>query len=258
MRNFLKCYRLPIIAGILILLCIFGGFSIGININGTKVEVKMGEPLNIELSNPFPALLNTEDGEEHEELLPTLLSVDNGKPNTDCPDVACGKGAFYPDIDVSSPSAFEESTINRCINTDDWAGAQCWDLIDLLLQYMGDRRLLTGGTGKMKDAWYLSRDENCDPSFCEQITNPEDIIDGDVVFFGTGYYGHGGVARGRYNNGYVALLGQNQGGNKCDGGGSSTNIVNISLRDFIGGYRFKAWNVKPEPTPIVPDGGIVK
>lgn len=259
MKEFIKCYRLPIIAGVLILLCLFGGFSIGINIKDKKVEVKMGETLNIELTNPFPALLTGENGEEHEELLPTLLSVDNGEINSECPDGNCGKGAFYPDIDVSSPLSFEQSTIGRCINTDDWAGSQCWDLIDLLLQYMEGKRLSTGGTGKMKDSWLLARDINCDPALCEFVTNPSDIKDGDVIFFGTGYYGHGGVARGKYNNGYIALLGQNQGGSKCEGGGSATNIVNISLRDFLGGFRFKAWNNEPEPEPTnVPDSGAIK
>ena len=259
MKDFLKTYRLPIIAGILILLCAIGGFSIGININKEKVEVKLGETLNIEVTNPFPALLTGEHGEEYEELLPTFLSVDNGEVNSECPDDACGKGAFYPDIDVSSPSAFQNSTIGRCLNTDDWGGSQCWDLIDLLIQYMGNRRLLTGGTGKMKDAWLLAKDTNCTPDYCIQITNPEEIEDGDVVFFGTGYYGHGGVARGKYNNGYIALLGQNQGGTKCDGGGASTNLINISTRDFLGAFRFKAWIPKVEPQIVInPDTGAIR
>jgi hypothetical protein len=58
------------------------------------------------------------------------------------------------------------------------------------------------------------------------------------------------MALGSYNNGYVALLGQNQGGYACDGGGQATNIINISLKDFAGAFRPKTYEKPdPEPTP---------
>ena len=61
---------------------------------------------------------------------------------------------------------------------------------------------------------------------------------------------------GSYNNGYISLLGQNQGGSACEGGGSSTNIINISLKSFVGAFRPKTY-IKPEPTPIPVSGCVL-
>lgn len=71
---------------------------------------------------------------------------------------------------------------------------------------------------------------------------------GDWLVFDGGQYGHVGMALGPVTNGYVALLGENQGGKACDGGGAATNIINISIKNLIGFYRPKAY-VKPEPKP---------
>ena len=57
---------------------------------------------------------------------------------------------------------------------------------------------------------------------------------GDIAVFGGGTYGHTGIVLGYYNNGYIALLGTNQGGVGCNGGGSSANIINISTKNFLG------------------------
>ena len=56
------------------------------------------------------------------------------------------------------------------------------------------------------------------------------------------------MALGPVKNGYVALLGENQGGRACEGGGAATNIINISIKNLIGFYRPKAY-IKPEPKP---------
>lgn len=56
------------------------------------------------------------------------------------------------------------------------------------------------------------------------------------------------MALGPVKNGYVALLGENQGGRYCQGGGAATNIINISIKNLIGFYRPKAY-VKPAPAP---------
>ena len=71
---------------------------------------------------------------------------------------------------------------------------------------------------------------------------------GDWLVFDGGQYGHVGMALGPVTNGYVTLLGQNQGGRACDGGGAATNIINISIKNLIGYYRPKKY-VKPEPKP---------
>lgn len=74
---------------------------------------------------------------------------------------------------------------------------------------------------------------------------------GDWLVFDGGLYGHVGMAVGPVVNGYVALLGENQGGHSCgvNVGGSATNIINISLKNLIGFYRPKAY-IKPEPSPL--------
>ena len=61
------------------------------------------------------------------------------------------------------------------------------------------------------------------------------------------------MALGKPNKGYVALLGENQGGTSCADGGSATNIINISLKTFKGAFRPKIYDL-----PKVPDTGIVK
>ena len=53
------------------------------------------------------------------------------------------------------------------------------------------------------------------------------------VDMSTGSLGQGistavGMALGGVKNGYVALLGENQGGRACDSGGAATNIINIT------------------------------
>jgi hypothetical protein len=57
------------------------------------------------------------------------------------------------------------------------------------------------------------------------------------------------MAMGTYNNGYIALLGENQGGTPCEGGGSAFNIINISLSSFKGAFRPKIY-IKPDPSPL--------
>ena len=73
---------------------------------------------------------------------------------------------------------------------------------------------------------------------------------GDWVVFNNGQYGHVGMATGSYNNGYITLAGQNQGGGLCPGSsmGGKVNIINISTKYFAGAFRPKAY-IKPEPKP---------
>ena len=111
------------------------------------------------------------------------------------------------------------------------------------------RTLSTCGTGAAKGAiadgcWQI----NAGNEF-EMIWNKEDVKDGDIAFYSTGTWGHTGMAMGNYNNGYFTLLGQNQGGQSCEGGGAATNIINLSTRDFIGAFRPKIY-IQPEPIPV--------
>lgn len=202
--------------------------------------------------------------------IPTVESIETDEPVVDVdgfenallvlPDDGeeHGLGLFIP-ADVSSPLAFKNNTLGHEYNTDNYAGAQCWDLFDVFVQNYADRRAQTCGTGAAKGmiadgCWQ----KNAGDEF-EMVWNANDIQPGDWLVFTNGQYGHVGMAVGSVNNGYVALLGQNQGGTPAVGGGSATNIVNISLKNFGGAFRPKSYIVYiPEPDPLVPDTGIHK
>lgn len=200
----------------------------------------------IELADEqVPTVLETLDGEIEVIEAPTVEEIDGGEI-TECPaDEDCGRGAFFP-IDVTSPTTIKDSTIGQCVDIDGWYGSQCVDLTAAIAENMTGRRLTTCGTGAAKgmmDCW----SENAGGDF-EVIWDATALQPGDLIVLDGGLYGHTGMALGTYNNGYIAMLGTNQGGGKCDGGGSSTNIINISLKNFLGAYRWKNY-VKPAVQP---------
>lgn len=188
------------------------------------------------------------------EFIPTVEAVENNGPvvnytENECPEgEECGRGAYYPSLDISSPQAFANSVLGQCIDVDGYYGAQCWDLMAAFWYNYTGRTLSTCGTGAAKGAiadgcWQ----QNAGNEFT-MIWNAWEVQDGDIAFYSTGTWGHTGMAMGYYNNGYFTLLGQNQGGNACPGGGSSANIINLSTRDFIGAFRPNIY-IKPEPEP---------
>lgn len=197
-------------------------------------------------SEAVPTKITNADGNEETIDAPTVLEVDAQNPI--CPDgEECGKGAYIY-APTGTATDFKNYTINKCWNTDGYYGAQCWDLGDLFWQNYAKRSLNTCGTGAAKGAWNC-RTQNAGNEF-ELITNPRDLQLGDWIIFNNGQWGHVGMAMGSYNNGYIALLGQNQGGSACSGGGSSANIINISLSSFAGAFRPKTYkNPTPAPSP---------
>ena len=203
------------------------------------------------------AKITLDSGEVQDIDAPTVESVDVNKAQDDVEAEESGRGYW---VDVSSPEAFRNSTLGTCINTDGAYGAQCWDLADAFFQSYANRHFSTCGTGSAKGSMNCWQ-QNAGDEF-EMVWNSNDLQAGDIVVFNTGEWGHVGMAMGYSNDGYVTLLGQNQGGGYCDQGGSSTNIINISLRDFAGAFRPKAY-IKPAPVPepepvSAPDTGIVK
>lgn len=192
-----------------------------------------------------PTIITNENGDEETIDAPTVETVD--AQSFHCPEgQECGQGK-YVYAPTGTATSFKNYTIGKCWNTDGYYGAQCWDLGDLFWQNYAGRNLSTCGTGAAKGAWNC-RTQNAGSQF-DLITNSKDLQLGDWVIFGNGTYGHIGMAMGKYNNGYIALLGQNQGGASCNGGGSSTNIINISLNSFVGAFRPKTYKVEPVPTP---------
>ena len=251
----LKFNKKYVIALFSTLLALTGGVFAGSKLFAShQVDVKSTTEIvlddyKIELAvEPVDTILTTEDGEIKVEQYPTVESIDGGNVTCENQEGECGLGSYvYAPTD--SYTAFKDYTLNKCWNLDSFAGSQCWDLGELFwLNYAG-RDLSTCGTGGAKGAWNC-KEQNAGDEF-DLIYDKTQLQAGDWIIFNNGQYGHVGMALGGYNNGYVALLGQNQGGAWCDGGGSSTNIINISLKDFAGAFRPKTY-IKPYPTPPSP------
>ena len=186
--------------------------------------------------------------------VPTVEAVGADGPvtevnNSECPEgEECGRGAYVPTLDISSPQAFANQVLGQCIDVDGYYGSQCWDeMAAYFINYIG-HTLYTCGTGAAKGTiadgcWQ----QNAGSEFT-MIWDPTQIQAGDIAVYSTGQWGHIGMAMGDYNNGYFTLLGQNQGGPACPGGGAAGNIINLSTRDFIGAFRPNIY-IKPEPEP---------
>lgn len=201
-------------------------------------------------SEAIPVIMIGSDGEEVTISAPTIDTVDGGEVTNEakCTDQECGQGAFiYAPTDTYEH--FRDYTLGKCWDVDGYYGAQCWDLASLhSMNYTNDGRVFsTCGTGAAKGMWDC-KEQNAgteyDLVYDIYITNV-----GDIAVFNGGVWGHTCVIAGPVNNGYVACLGQNQGGPACPGGGAATNIVNISIREFRGAFRPKTYAPNPEPTP---------
>lgn len=247
---------------ILLFVLIVGGLlgAYGINIM-VKPEVENNQSLfNIELSNEqVPSLIEDARGEVIEEDYPTVEEVDGGLFEDEDTGLSLTEGE-YADLgwaetyDVSTPEAFKKDTIGKCIRANNKYGSQCVSLARVFWWSYADRDVSTCGTGMAKGMMNCA-EENAGEDFVIYWNDAKDKIEaGDWLVFDGGLYGHIGMALGEDNNGYVALLGENQGGKACEIGGAATNIINISLKNLIGFYRPKAY-IKPEPAPIAPDTG---
>lgn len=235
----------------LILAIIFGaaaGWAVDVNIRPTTTEEIVNVEDNSELvlsEEQVPALIEDENGEIVEKYLPTVDEVDGDQllDEDALNELNLGRGAYY---DVSSPEAFEKAVIGKCIDMDSKYGAQCVDLFNAFSKSYSNRWMSTCGTGAARGLWNC-KEQNAGGDF-ELITDKTKLQAGDWVILDGGVYGHVGMAKGPYNNGYVALLGENQGGKSCNGGGAAGNIINMNLNTFKGAFRPKAY-IKVEPVP---------
>lgn len=191
--------------------------------------------------------------------IPTVESVDSDGQQVNpadetpvkCPDgEECGRGANFPYVDTSSASAFLNATLGGCYDVDGYYNEQCWDYAALFFLNYAGHTFYTCGTGAAKGAiadgcWQ----QNAGDKFT-MIWNPAELQAGDWIVFNNGQYGHVGMAAGTYNNGYITLAGQNQGGGLCPGAsmGARTNLINISLKYFAGAFRPNSYIV-PDPVP---------
>lgn len=259
LSNIKENYKKYLIYFIVIIFAILSGAGIDIvirpNDNG---EMVVETNFSIHLaSKQQPALVETNEGETVElSDIVTVEEVDGNQLVDECPEdeEECGQGRYIW-APTETPTAFKDYTLGNCWNVDGAYGAQCWDLGALFwMNYTENGRTLsTCGTGSAKGAWNC-KEYNAGTEF-ELIYDATALQPGDWIIFGSGQYGHVGMSLGTYNNGYITLLGQNQGGAACEGGGSATNIINISLKSFVGAFRPKTY-IKPEPTPIPVSGCV--
>lgn len=238
---------------VLFIIGVVGGIVGGTNINITnkdgKTQITVESSYSIEL--PQAEVIETADGEIEVVDAPVVEAVDsqNASILIECDEneEECGLGAFYW-APTETPYAFYNYTKDQCWNTDGSYGAQCWDYGDLFWQNYAGRRLSTCGTGAAKGTiedgcWQI----NAGDDFVMEW-NPLNLQPGDFAVFNNGTWGHIGEVLGYYDNGYILIAGQNQGGTACTGGGAAVNVIKISLKNFAGAFRPKAY-IAPEPEP---------
>lgn len=150
----------------------------------------------------------------------------------------------------NSWEAFRNERIGKGVDTDGAFGYQCWDLGSYFWKGQVGRNLITrpGGNGYARDCWEISRATNAGGQF-DYVLDRNAIKPGDWIVFGGTTAGHIGMAVSGNLGGYVRLLGQNQRGTPYSKGGSTANEINMSLNNFLGAFRLKAWHVAPAPTP---------
>lgn len=251
MKGFLSKYKAFFIGIVAAILAMVGGGAIGFNIKTEdgKTTVTIESSTTIEL--PAVEVLETEDGEIEVIGATTVEAVDsvNSTALTECDEneEECGMGTYYY-APVDTPYVFYDYTKNQCWNTDGAYGGQCWDYGDLFWQNYAGRRLSTCGTGAAKGTWEGDcKYVNAGNDFT-LIYDKTQLQPGDWAVFNNGTWGHIGMVMGYYDNGYVLLAGQNQGGYACQGGGAAVNVIKISLGAFSGAFRPNAY-IKPEPQP---------
>lgn len=228
-----------------LLIGILGGSMITLNYNPEAELIEL-ETNSLELSEEqVDAKVINDKGEEVTMELPTVEEVTSNQViEEDLPDE--GLGEYH---DTSSPQAYKNAVLGKCVDVDGKYGAQCFDLASDFWKNYAGRWLSSCGTGAAKGTLNCYQ-YNAGNEF-DMIWNAKDLQAGDWIVFDSGQYGHIGMAMGGYNKGYVSLLGQNQGGKNCNGGGSTANIINISLASFKGAFRPKAY-IKKKPTPSTP------
>lgn len=248
-----------------ILLAVAGALiatAIGINVNLQLQGNGKGFTAEIQFSEEkVPAAIQDDRGEVVEtteyngETIPTVEEVDGGKFEDKDSGMSVVDG-IYEDLgwsetyNITSPEAFRDDTLGKCIIANNRYGAQCVSLARVFWWSYADRDVSTCGTGMAKGMMNCA-DENAGDDFIVYWAEDKlQIQAGDWLVFDGGQFGHVGMALGPVVNGYVALLGENQGGHSCGEGvgGAATNIININTKNLIGFYRPKDY-VKPEPEP---------
>ena len=238
---------------LLVILSGLAGAGLDLVIRPSENGIVVDASYNIEFSEQqIPAQLENDLGEVIlDENIPTVEDVDGGLFKDDM-DPNLGDKGWSETYNVSSPEAFKNDTLNKCVIANNYYGAQCVSLARAFWWSYADRDVSTCDTGMAKGMMNCA-DVNAGEDFVVMWKEDVNKIQaGDWLVFGGGQYGHIGMALGSVKDGYVALLGENQGGHSCGSnvGGSATNIINISVKNLIGFYRPKSY-IKPEPEPVI-------
>lgn len=166
----------------------------------------------------------------------------------------------YVTLPTTNYLAWKTAVNGNGYNADGYYGCQCWDLTAEFWYNVGFPQgyPLTGPNQYASECWSVSRVANAGDKF-DLITNFADIKQGDVIVWnGTLQYptGHIGFADEDYdpaNLRMIKVLGQNQGTGGTPipifppEGGSTANVNSLSLVDFAGAFRYKAWHEGPTP-----------
>jgi hypothetical protein len=186
-----------------------------------------------------------------QEDIKTVETVDGGKIEE-----FAGYGEWYP---TDTYENFIKATINKCVSEGNPFGAQCVSLAQAYWTSYAGYGVDLCGTGAARGMW-ACKENNAKDSFV-LIENAANVQPGDWIITDGGTWGHVAMAVGYYNNGYIAVYGENQGGVLCPGGGSQPNVINLSMRTFLGAFRPKDYIIpepEPEPVPDAPDTSVLK
>lgn len=246
-----------IITPIVVLITGCAGIGIAVNLDQNSINVK------IEYSDDAPLFIG--EG-EYEEEIPTVEEIDGGGMFQDTTNLTGSEPAIYyelgaiEEVDTSSPTAFKNSTLGRCIIADNYYGAQCVSLARAFWWDYAGYDVSTCGTNLAK-GMINCYEENARDKF-RTIWSVDEIQEGTWIVLDGKTTGHICMALSKPNGNYVTCLGENQGGTPCDYGvgGSGTNIINISLSQFIGGYTPLTYIIpdpEPIPEPLAPDTGRI-
>ncbi|MBO7712153.1 MAG: hypothetical protein J6S85_01220 [Methanobrevibacter sp.] len=226
-------------------------------------KTSVTEDVKLTINYSSEQIITGDEGAYTEEI-PTIDEIDGGGKFQDTLATHDGTSGFYyelgsiEEVDTSSPTAFKNSTLGRCIVANNYYGAQCVSLARAFWWDYAGFDITTCGTGLAKGMMNCAED-NARDKF-KIIWNIDEIQEGTWIVLDGSRTGHICMALGKVNNGYVSCLGENQGGVPCDYGvgGAGTNIVNLSVKNFIGGYTPLNYIIpepEPEPVPSAPDTG---
>ena len=231
-----KLIKLFLLVAGSVLLGMIGATSMQLTIRTEeKVKTITLEPGNIEISE-------TEEPIKVEEVEGTKFDL--GTLNA--------RGEFFR---TDTYSHFIEDTMGHCVSEGNIFGSQCVSLAQAFWTNYAGYGLSDCGTGSARGIWYC-KDDNARDEFMI-INKSEPLQPGDWVVFDSGEWGHIGMVYDYQDGGYIPLYGENQGGKKCEEGGSQPNFILLSDKTLLGGFRPISYII-PEPEPEAPDTGVAK